>query len=127
MKDTHGRWYRFDGDPTAWRSPSRDITFHDRIHRRRGDAAPFSAREPCPRCDTTEASISVVGNQSTVRCGRCNRHLYNAPRTETGQRRRTVKTLRQGPTRRNRPESSIATVADAYSAPLPTTSPSGTC
>ena len=34
--------------------------------------------------------------QNTVRCSRCGVHTYNAPKTETGERARTVETLRQG-------------------------------
>ncbi|MCP3992062.1 MAG: hypothetical protein GY724_23525 [Actinomycetia bacterium] len=59
------------------------------------NSRPHTAREPCPKCQTAEARIVVRGNQNTVRCARCWRMLYNAPKTETGQRPRTVKTLRR--------------------------------
>jgi 5-methylcytosine-specific restriction endonuclease McrA len=52
------------------------------------------ARTPCRSCDTTDALLVIRGNQAVVRCAQCHRHLYNAPKTETGARRRTVKTLR---------------------------------
>lgn len=57
---------------------------------------PHTAREPCPRCDTTDAYIERVGNQDVVRCGLCGRALYNAPKTETGRAPRTVSNLRPG-------------------------------
>lgn len=64
----------------------------DRIRRPRQ----HRARAPCPSCGTDEAKLEIKSHQRTVRCARCSRFLYNAPRTETGERRRTVKTLRQG-------------------------------
>lgn len=64
----------------------------DRVRRPRK----HQARSPCPACGTTDAHLLVVGNQATVRCGSCKRFLYNAPLTETGQKPRTVRTLRRG-------------------------------
>jgi 5-methylcytosine-specific restriction endonuclease McrA len=60
------------------------------------DGKPYTARHPCLKCGTTEARLVKRGNQNTVRCARCNRLLYNAPKVETGERPRTVKTLRTG-------------------------------
>lgn len=37
----------------------------------------------------------MKSTQTTVRCVNCYRFLYNAPRTETGEKPRTVKTLRR--------------------------------
>jgi len=54
-----------------------------------------TAREPCPACNVTVAVIQGKGLQDAVRCARCGRHLYNAPRTETGRRVRTVDTVRR--------------------------------
>lgn len=59
-------------------------------------ADPYHARSPCPRCQSDEAFILRRGNQATVRCASCHRHLYNAPKTETGDAPRTVRTLRPG-------------------------------
>lgn len=53
------------------------------------------AREPCRRCNTVEAVLVTKGNQTTVRCAVCFVFLYNAPKTETGQKVRNVKTLRR--------------------------------
>jgi hypothetical protein len=63
----------------------------DRIRRPRA----HQARAPCPRCGTTDARLEIRGNQATVRCAICARHLYNAPKTETGEAPRTVRTLRR--------------------------------
>lgn len=52
-------------------------------------------RDPCPRCNASEAVLITKGHQDTLRCARCDRFLYNAPRTETGTKPRTVKTLRR--------------------------------
>jgi 5-methylcytosine-specific restriction endonuclease McrA len=38
----------------------------------------------------------IKGGQATIRCARCDRFLYNAPRHETGAEQRTVKPLRHG-------------------------------
>lgn len=56
---------------------------------------PFTSRTPCPICHTTDAYIRKSGGQNVVRCRNCDRMLYNASKTETGERARTVKTLRQ--------------------------------
>lgn len=55
----------------------------------------FVARTPCPICDTTEALLVPSNGQNVVQCARCGRKLYNAPKTETGERRRTVSTIRR--------------------------------
>lgn len=55
----------------------------------------ISAR-PCPTCGGTDARLVERGGQNTIRCTICNVHIYNAPKTDTGQRPRTVRTLRQG-------------------------------
>ena len=55
---------------------------------------PYESREACPECDVTAAALLPSNGQNVVRCARCGRHLYNAPKIETGQRPRTVETLR---------------------------------
>src|SRR4051812_42406301 len=55
----------------------------------------YRARQPCPECGTDDAVIVPTGGQNTVRCQQCGRHLYNAPKTETGERLRTVQSLRR--------------------------------
>ena len=83
---------------TSPSSPERPSRRPERISRPRAldltGAIPHQARAPCPRCTTTDALLLARGNQAVVRCASCHRHLYNAPKTETGARRRTVKTLR---------------------------------
>lgn len=60
-------------------------------------AEEYESTRACPRCgDITPAVLVVVSNQNTVRCQVCGKHIYNAPKTETGQKPRTVATLRQG-------------------------------
>ena len=54
------------------------------------------ARQPCPECGIDRAVIVPSGGQNSVRCQKCGRHLYNAPKTETGEAPRTVRTLRRG-------------------------------
>lgn len=55
------------------------------------DSAPsaFPLRAPCP-CGSVEGRIEEVGGQDTVRCAECNLFQYNAPRTETGRRVRSI-------------------------------------
>lgn len=55
----------------------------------------FRAARPCPKCHTTEAALIPKNGQNTVRCARCGQLSYNAPKTETGDRPRTVETLRR--------------------------------
>lgn len=64
-------------------------------------ARPHTLREPCRFCLTTVGSVwegyVVESNgQDVVRCSRCNRAVYNAPRTETGRTQRTVTTIHNG-------------------------------
>lgn len=59
------------------------------------NATPYVSNRPCPECGTTEAYLVVKASQNTVRCASCWTHIYNAPKTETGQKARTVKTLRK--------------------------------
>jgi len=56
----------------------------------------YAARSDCPNCNTREAALIPRGGQNTVRCANCGSLLYNAPKTETGEARRTVATVRQG-------------------------------
>jgi DNA-directed RNA polymerase subunit RPC12/RpoP len=46
----------------------------------------------CPHCGTTQGFITIVGTQSVLRCNGCERHLYNPPKTETGDKPRTLST-----------------------------------
>lgn len=54
-------------------------------------------RQPCREafCRGLKGKIFVRGGQNTVRCLICGTYAgYNAPKTETGQRRRNVSTVR---------------------------------
>ena len=56
---------------------------------------PYTSRDPCPTCQITSAVLIRSGNQNVVRCACCGRALYNAPKTETGERQRSVLTVRE--------------------------------
>jgi hypothetical protein len=58
-------------------------------------AKPHDMRTPCTHCGFTLGVLRVVGHQNTVRCARCDQHSYNAPKWETGDGQRKVKTLRR--------------------------------
>lgn len=55
----------------------------------------YESRADCPDCGTRDAALIPRNGQNTVRCARCGRLLYNAPKTETGEVPRTALTLRQ--------------------------------
>jgi hypothetical protein len=50
----------------------------------------FPLRVPCRHCSGTSGLISQVNGQAVVRCSDCRRFQYNAPKTETGAKPRTV-------------------------------------
>lgn len=52
---------------------------------------PIHMRAPCPRCTATDGHIKERQGQNTVWCDTCNTYQYNAPKTETGQKQRTVR------------------------------------
>lgn len=58
----------------------------------------------CPHCGTAHGFITLTGTQSVLRCGGCERHLYNPPKTETGEKLRTLATTHAAikPTQRMR-------------------------
>ena len=41
-------------------------------------------RAPCNRCGEQAGTVTRKGMQDVVRCSNCDRHCYNAPRTELG-------------------------------------------
>ncbi len=53
-------------------------------------------REPCRFCKTDNGYVEQRGGQNCVFCQSCWRHLYNAPKTELGQKARTVTTVHNG-------------------------------
>lgn len=59
--------------------------------------APYPMREPCRWClkdgvPHMDGVLSYVNGQDVVRCTRCERQCYNAPRTETGKPQRVIRT-----------------------------------
>jgi 5-methylcytosine-specific restriction endonuclease McrA len=50
----------------------------------------ITMRKPCP-CGCIVGLIFTKNGQDTVRCARCNRYSHNAPRTETGRPRRSLR------------------------------------
>lgn len=55
-------------------------------------STPYRMREPCRWCGLADGTITVVSGQNVIRCAHCGRAGYNAPKTETGERPRTVAT-----------------------------------
>jgi hypothetical protein len=49
-----------------------------------GAVKPHTMRAPCKECGGLEGRIERKSNQDVVRCARCDRYAYCAPRTETG-------------------------------------------
>ena len=56
----------------------------------------FHMRDACRFCDETTGVIRPKGGQNCVFCASCNRFLYNAPKTETGERVRSITTIHNG-------------------------------
>lgn len=59
------------------------------------DRERYQMRKPCS-CGSELGYLTEVSGQDTVRCLACDRHCYNAPRTETGRAVRTVTTVHNG-------------------------------
>lgn len=50
-------------------------------------------RSPCPRCGCLDGIIVTKNRQDTVWCAECEQYAgYNAPRSETGRARRSLRT-----------------------------------
>lgn len=64
-----------------------------------GDARPHVLRDPCKYCGATTGHIAPKNGQSVVICNGCSRGLYNAPRTETGERKTTGDVVHRAITR----------------------------
>jgi hypothetical protein len=60
------------------------------------DGLVIPLRSPCAHCGCGKGIIHVRGGQNSVACLDCSRYAYNAPKTETGQRCRSVSTTRAG-------------------------------
>ena len=56
---------------------------------------PYPMRAPCVKCGSEIGYLTPNGMQDTVRCLKCDRYAYHAPRTETGRAVRTVKTTHE--------------------------------
>jgi hypothetical protein len=91
----------FDDPPPPTEAEREKVAFlveHTRARLRGEERQPWTARpgDECKACGTAEAVLVKRGGQNTVRCAFCDALLYNAPKTETGERARTVETLRAG-------------------------------
>ena len=62
----------------------------------RAGAKPHNMRSPCPDCGCTLGVVTVKSSQNSVRCAKCDRYSYNAPKVETGQVARSLRTIRTG-------------------------------
>jgi 5-methylcytosine-specific restriction endonuclease McrA len=60
-----------------------------------GATEPYKMREPCRGCGCEFGTVTETGAQDVVRCLDCKRFCYNAPRTETGKKTRTVQTVHE--------------------------------
>lgn len=49
-------------------------------------------RNPCSQCASEIGFITPTNGQDVVKCARCERFQYNAPRKETGKPQRSVRT-----------------------------------
>ena len=49
-------------------------------------------RKPCKECGHRYGSIDTRGGQDCVYCGKCDAYQYNAPKTETGRKPRSLST-----------------------------------
>lgn len=56
----------------------------------------YHSQRPCPQCGSFDGQLNERSGQNVVRCRHCKTHIYNAPKTETGQKQRTVATIRRG-------------------------------
>ncbi len=65
-----------------------------RMRKQLGTITQYDSRQDCPDCGIKSAAVAPSNGQNVVRCAKCGRHLYNAPKTETGERPRTVSSLR---------------------------------
>jgi hypothetical protein len=52
-------------------------------------------RRPC-QCGATEGTINTRNGQDCVFCAACGKYQYNAPKTETGRKPRTVANVHTG-------------------------------
>ena len=46
----------------------------------------------CPQCGSGSGFVTMVATQKVLRCNGCERYLYNLPKTETGDKPRTLST-----------------------------------
>ena len=55
-------------------------------------------RQPCPHCECPYGRVETRNGQACVYCSNpgCGKWVYNAPRTETGERQRSVTTVHNG-------------------------------
>jgi hypothetical protein len=64
-------------------------------------AEPTQMRQPCKKCGGTFGKITTKGQQDCVYCD-CGAFCYNAPKTETGRKVRSVSTVHEAITTKKR-------------------------
>lgn len=52
---------------------------------------PWTLRDPCKQCGSTDGVVAKSGPQNVARCAKCNTFAYCVPKQETGEERRTVR------------------------------------
>lgn len=55
----------------------------------------FRMRASCIKCGNDGGMVVTRGGQDCVYCGKCGRFQYNAPKTETGRKVRSLKTTHE--------------------------------
>jgi hypothetical protein len=71
--------------------------FLQRHQRTMNDTTPHHPlRTPCSVCGSELGYVITKNGQDCVYCQSCKKHQYNAPKTETGRKPRTVSTVHQG-------------------------------
>ena len=67
----------------------------DSRHNERHNMA-FPLRVPCRNCKSAQGYVRPSNGQNCVFCLNCQEFQYNAPKTETGQKQRSVSTVHEG-------------------------------
>ena len=56
----------------------------------------YTLRSACRWCGSADGRLEPRNGQNCVFCAKCGAFLYNAPRTETGEKQRSISTTHEG-------------------------------